>query len=56
MAPAVFYLKSIAPPDMTIASMYRGVVPFIVAQLIVLLALAVWPPLGTYLPQIMFRF
>ena len=35
MAPAIFYLRGIAPPEITIHHMFRGVVPFIVIQLVV---------------------
>ena len=34
MAPAIFYLRGIAPPEITIHHMFRGVVPFIIIQLI----------------------
>jgi tripartite ATP-independent transporter DctM subunit len=56
MAPAIFYLKSIAPPEMTLGHMYRGVVPFIVAQLVVLLVVALAPATATYLPKVMVGF
>lgn len=50
MAPAIFYLRSIAPPDFRTPDMYRGVLPFIACQL--LTAAAVWsfPGLATWLP------
>ena len=38
MAPAIFYLRGIAPPEITIHHMFRGVVPFIVLQLFTLAA------------------
>lgn len=56
MAPAIFYLKSIAPPEMTLQDMYRGVIPFIICQLLVLLVVAAYPPAATYLPSIMVGF
>ncbi len=42
---ALFYLRGVAPAEISTASMYRGVVPFIVIQLLLLLALALWPSL-----------
>ncbi len=36
MAPAIFYLRGIAPPEITIHHMFRGVVPFIIIQVICL--------------------
>ncbi|MEJ8476372.1 TRAP transporter large permease [Roseibium algae] len=51
MASSIFYLKSIAPPDMTYGQMCRGVVPFIVLQLITLALVACFPQLSTWLPD-----
>ena len=50
MAPAIFYLRAVAPPAITIADMYRGVVPFIILQLVTLVIVMVWPELVTWLP------
>jgi len=51
MASSIFYLKSIAPPDMTYGQMCRGVVPFIFLQLLTLLLVAFFPMLATWLPS-----
>ncbi|MEX2631260.1 MAG: TRAP transporter large permease subunit [Tistlia sp.] len=51
MAPAIFYLRAISPPEITYADMYRGVVPFVICQLVVLLAVALIPGLATWLPE-----
>ncbi|MGR4069765.1 TRAP transporter large permease [Billgrantia sp. C5P2] len=53
MAPSIFYLKSIAPPSMTYGHMYRGVMPFVLAQLAVLIAVLLFPSAATYLPSIL---
>jgi tripartite ATP-independent transporter DctM subunit len=53
MAPSIFYLKSIAPPSITYSHMYWGVIPFVVAQLAVLLVVALIPAAATYLPSIL---
>ncbi|MEQ9643503.1 MAG: TRAP transporter large permease subunit [Alphaproteobacteria bacterium] len=50
MAPSIFYLRSIAPPEIGYGDMYKGVAPFIVCQVLVLLAVALFPALATYLP------
>ena len=50
MAPSIFYLKGIAPPEMTYKDMYWGVLPFVGLQLLVLLVIAFFPPTATYLP------
>ncbi|NVK33815.1 MAG: TRAP transporter large permease subunit [Rhodobacteraceae bacterium] len=51
MASSIFYLKSIAPPDMTYGQMCRGVVPFILLQLLTLAMVAMFPALSTWLPD-----
>lgn len=48
---ALFYLRGVAPAEITTADIYRGVVPFIAIQLLVLGLLALWPALATWLPQ-----
>ena len=47
---ALFYLRGVAPETVKTTQIYRGVAPFIVMQLILLMALAVWPELVTWLP------
>jgi TRAP-type mannitol/chloroaromatic compound transport system permease large subunit len=51
MAPSIFYLKSIAPPEITYRDMARGVLPFVIVQATTLLALLLLPQLATYLPS-----
>jgi tripartite ATP-independent transporter DctM subunit len=47
---AIFYLKGVAPPGIDVATIYRGVVPFILLQLLGLLILFNWEGLVTWLP------
>ena len=54
MAPAVFYLKSIAPPDFTYGHMYRGVMPFVMIEIMLLGLLALFPELATWLPKVLY--
>ncbi len=49
---ALFYLRGVAPPEITTKQIYKGVLPFIVIQLIMLLILALFPDLVTWLPDI----
>lgn len=42
---SLFYLKSVAPPSLSTQSLYRGVVPFILLQLLMVAALMLWPEL-----------
>ncbi|WP_372764689.1 TRAP transporter large permease subunit [Litorivivens sp.] len=48
---ALFYLRGVAPETVHTRDIYRGVVPFICLQLVMLVILAVWPDLATTLPQ-----
>ena len=47
---SLFYLRGVAPPEIKTSSIYKGVMPFIVIQLLMLGLLALWPALATWLP------
>ena len=49
---ALFYLRGVAPLEIKTTQIYRGVIPFIMIQLIALALLAYWPGLATWLPSI----
>lgn len=51
MAPAIFYLRGIAPPEITLHQMYKGVVPFIVIQLFVAGLIIIFPAMALWLPS-----
>jgi TRAP-type mannitol/chloroaromatic compound transport system permease large subunit len=51
---ALFYLRGVAPATVSTAQIYRGVVPFIGLQLLVILLLAGWPGLATWLPDLVY--
>ncbi|MES9814417.1 MAG: TRAP transporter large permease subunit [Candidatus Thiodiazotropha sp.] len=51
---ALFYLRGVAPREVTTGAIYRGVAPFIVIQLIMLGLLAYWPQLATWLPAVVY--
>lgn len=48
---SLFYLRGVAPPEIPTSAIYRGVVPFIVIQLLMLGLLTLWPDLATWLPN-----
>ncbi len=50
---ALFYLRGVAPASVSTAQIYRGVAPFIALQLLMLLMLAMWPGLATWLPGLL---
>lgn len=47
---SLFYLKGVAPVGVTLGDIYKGVIPFIIIQLIALFLLVLWPELVTWLP------
>ncbi|WNO09082.1 TRAP transporter large permease subunit [Teredinibacter sp. KSP-S5-2] len=49
---ALFYLRGVAPESVPTSAIYRGVIPFIILQLCMLVALAVWPEMATWLPSV----
>jgi tripartite ATP-independent transporter DctM subunit len=49
---AIFYLKGVAPEGIGVKTIYRGVVPFILLQLLGLTLIFLWKPLVTWLPSL----
>ncbi len=56
MAPAIFYLRTIAPPEISYRDMYIGAIPFVLLEVLVLAAVALFPSAATYLPSLMVGF
>jgi tripartite ATP-independent transporter DctM subunit len=51
LGPTLFYLRGVAPPEVTTRHIYLGIVPFVVIQLAMLAALWFLPALATWLPH-----
>jgi len=51
---ALFYLRGVAPPEVTTMHIYRGVIPFVLIQLLMLVLLAMYPQIATWLPTVIF--
>lgn len=49
---ALFYLKGVAPKEISLMHIYRGVVPFVLLQLTGLALVFLWPALATWLPSV----
>ncbi len=49
---ALFYLKGVCPPNVKLSDIYKGVIPFILLQLLALLVLVFWPQLVLWLPSV----
>jgi tripartite ATP-independent transporter DctM subunit len=48
---ALFYLKGVAPPGVTITDIYKGVVPFVLMQAIALVIVFMYPQIALWLPK-----
>lgn len=51
---SLFYLKAVTPPEVTTGNIYRGIMPFVLFQLIGLAIVVFFPKLATWLPAIVF--
>ena len=51
---ALFYLRGVAPPEVSTAMIYRGAIPFIFIQLLALALLAMFPQIATWLPGVLY--
>ena len=51
---ALFYLRGVTPGEIPTTTIYRGVAPFIVLQLLLLMVLFLWPGLATWLPDVLY--
>jgi TRAP-type mannitol/chloroaromatic compound transport system permease large subunit len=49
--PAAFYLKSVAPPDISLSDIFKAVWPFIILQLIALSIVLMFPDIVLWLPR-----
>lgn len=50
---ALFYLRGVAPPEITTGHIYRGAIQFVLLQLLVLLAIIAFPGIVSFLPSLM---
>jgi len=51
---ALFYLRGVTPQSVSTLDIYRGVVPFVILQLLLMGMLVIWPGLVTWLPQLIY--
>ncbi|MDT0684488.1 TRAP transporter large permease subunit [Roseicyclus sp. F158] len=47
---ALFYLRAVAPREVTTGAIYRGIVPFVAIQIVILGVVLFWPGIATWLP------
>ena len=51
---SLFYLKAVTPPEVTTGQIYRGIIPFVLFQMIGLAIVVLFPQLATWLPKLVF--
>ncbi len=51
---SLFYLKGVAPPGVTIVDIYKGVIPFVLLQMLAVLIVFLYPQLVLWLPGVMY--
>jgi tripartite ATP-independent transporter DctM subunit len=56
MAPAIFYLKGIAPPEITTNEIFRGIIPYTLLQLVGIAIVIVFPSIVLWLPDKLIRW
>jgi len=49
---ALFYLRGIAPPEVKTGDIYRGAIPFVILQILVLVAIICFPGIVSWLPSL----
>jgi len=52
--PSLFYLKGVCPPEVQTIDLYKGIIPFVILQLIGLVIIGFWPDLVTWLPKLVY--
>ncbi|MFZ9151681.1 MAG: TRAP transporter large permease subunit, partial [Burkholderiales bacterium] len=55
VAMAAFYLKGVAPKHVTLNQIFMGMMPFMVIQVIALALLYIFPGIGLWLPQTLYK-
>ena len=48
---ALFYMKGTVPPSVTMVHIYRGIVPFVVLQVLTVAICMIWPEIILWLPR-----
>ena len=51
---SLFYLKAVTPPEVTTGHIYRGIIPFVLVQIIGLAIVVFFPKLATWLPRVVY--
>jgi len=55
VAMAAFYLKGVSPPHVTLNQIFLGMLPFMGIQVLAIVLLYIWPQIGLWLPQLLYK-
>ncbi|MET3498088.1 TRAP transporter large permease [Variovorax boronicumulans] len=55
VAMAAFYLKGVSPPHVTLNQIFLGMLPFMGIQVLAIVMLYIWPQIGLWLPQLLYK-
>jgi len=55
MAPSAFYLKGVAPPNVTLAQIFAGSMPFLALVILCMAMLYIWPEIALWLPEYIYK-
>jgi TRAP-type mannitol/chloroaromatic compound transport system permease large subunit len=55
VAMSAFYLKGVSPPHVTLNQIFLGMLPFMAIQVIALVLLYVFPQIGMWLPETLYK-
>ncbi|RYF83612.1 MAG: TRAP transporter large permease subunit [Comamonadaceae bacterium] len=55
VAMSAFYLKGVAPPHVTLNQIFAGMLPFMGIQILAIVLLYIWPAIGMWLPQTLYK-
>ena len=55
VAMSAFYLKGVAPPHVTLNQIFLGMLPFMGIQILAIVLLYIWPQIGLWLPQLLYK-
>jgi len=52
---ALFYLKGVCPPEIRFVDMCKGIIPYLILQIITIIIVLIWPSLTTWLPAVVYN-
>lgn len=55
VAMAAFYLKGVSPPHVTLNQIFGGMLPFMAIQVLAIVLLYMFPQIGLWLPQLLYK-